>query len=180
MFNLIDESFEIDDELRIRQLLDYNTSYLYIFDKSDDKYGYDIESYKYTVFPSGDYRKDFLGYIEVERSKQWNTFDIPNNWYCISFLKRKVYEYDWSNNHFTDKAKFYNQTFYLKFNKDLTNCFTQSMEYIFTNGKDSKRNYKNGKLRGYNDQYIELKKHEVVFGIKESLSFIEGVFNESN
>lgn len=177
MFDLANESFEIDDELRIRQILDHNTSHLYIFNKSDDKYSYDIESYKYTVFPDGGFRKDFLGYIEIERSNQWDTFDIPSHWYCISFLKRKIYEYDWADNKFLSITKFTGPSFYLKFNKDLTNCFTQSMDYIARNGRDSKRNYKNGRLRCYNDQYIELNKSEVIFGIKESLLFIEENLN---
>lgn len=180
MFDLNGESYNIKDELQIRKILETHTKYNYIFDKNTDKYGYDIKSYRYTISDNGDYYKDFLGFIEIERSLRWKTFDIPSNWHHISFLKRKIFQADKENRCFLTTPKFNEKTFYLKFNRDLTNCFIQSMNYIIKHGQESPRNGKNKKLSWYYDNYLELDLDEVIYGIVNCLKFIEEHFELTN
>lgn len=130
-----EDPYEINTELKVRKLLEQNSHYTYEYSKNDDKYGYDIEVIKY--FLNNGYRKETIGYIEVEVSYTWIN-DWPKYWKSYSFMKRKVYEYDGFNNVFIDRLKQnVNKTLYVVFNNQFTDCYCSSMSEISQFGTES-------------------------------------------
>ncbi len=180
----LESKYEIDSELIARKILEQNTSYKIIFDKNEDPYGFDIMSWRYLIYEGGKYEKEFLGYIEIEHSPNWISFDPPlketgkGNWYCVSFLKRKVCTFDRNKNEWAGEKDNLNYTYYLKFNRHFTNCVCARADLILRNGTESGRNKMNRNLTAFKDSYLELNPHEVVWGIKESISMIEMGFEK--
>ncbi len=166
-------SYDITDELIIRKILEKSSNYKYEFSKNENVYGCDLKMYMYE--PNGnEWSRSLVGMIEVEKALTWKGKNIPENWYCISFLKRKLFKYNWSGYEFMDVPKYNDLTFYLKFNKDYSNCFCQRMDVIVDKGKDSYRNTFDSYIleSNYNGSYWEVNKEFVVFGINECIEFI--------
>jgi len=158
MFNLKQESYDIEPELRARKILEKYTDYTYTFEKNEDIYGYDICMYRYNK------DKIFIGYIEVEYCRNWETLELPSYWYELSFLERKIINQD-------NLSK----TFYLKFNNNFTNCFCVKMLDLVNHGKYSVRNNKNSLIeKERNDRYIvlPLKSSFVKVGITGCINYI--------
>lgn len=167
-FNLFLQTYDIDTELKARKIIEKYSDYHYVFDKNEDKYGFDLIVFKYEI-NKGEFKKNKMGYIEIECATTWKTFKIPQNWYCVSFLKRKLYNYNFKEKVWgLPKPNLY-KTIYLKFNQPMTNCFCQNMIYIIRNGQDSRRN---DDINSYNNSFIELEKKSVYWGVKNCVNYI--------
>ena len=67
--------FEINLELEIRKLFERNTDYRYEIRKNDDKFGYDLQIYRYFI-NGGDWVRKDIAYIEaLENYILLNTID---------------------------------------------------------------------------------------------------------
>lgn len=171
MFDLTKESYEIKDELLIRKILEKNTSYNWVFDKNDNKYEYDLKAWRYELYEDGTHDKIFKGFIEVEVGTGWVN-EWPKNYYCVSFLMRKIFNFDRNINEFTNKKNDSDKTFYLKFNTSLNNCFCLLMSDIIQLGKPSNRNSKNNI---YKNSFFEVDKNNVIWGIENCLTYINNI-----
>ena len=165
-------SYEVEVELDVRKLLESKTSRLFEFQKNEDKTGYDLICNQYTVTPT-DWDKQRIGYIEIEEVCSWSGSDVPSNWYCYSFLARKVYKFNWSDNKWTnelhDNA---DSTLYLKVSSDLSGAICASVNDIVEHGIGKKG--KKGLSQLYNDTYIEIEigHSSVVTGIDNCVEYI--------
>ena len=170
-FDLSSQSYNIYNELKARKILEKYTDYHYTFEKNSDKYGFDLLVFRYTDIENN-FRKNHLGYIEVECAVNWRNFHFPNNWYCVSFLKRKFYDFDFTKRVWINYKKDVDKTIYLKFNHPMNNCFCKEMMYIIQYGKDSARNKKND----YFNSFIELDINQVCWGIDRCIYYITDFF----
>lgn len=181
-FDLSKQDFDITGELKIRKILEINTDYKFEFIRNEDKYGNDIKIFEYIV-TGNEWDKKFLGFVEVEKGMSWKTIELPDFYYCVSFLKRKLFKFHYGTHPESDPDEFtkmpvenYDKTIYLKFNADYTNCFCQMKNFIIDNGKESYRNGLNKNISKRKDEYWELKKEDVVWGIKNCCDFIKDKF----
>ena len=168
MFDLSTQNFEISDELQIRKILEKNTGFNWIFDKNDDKYAYDLKAWRYDVFKDGRYNKNFMGFIEIEVGNGW-VDQWPENYYCVSFLYRKIYKFDWDKKEQIGLRKDADRAFYLKFNSSQTNCFCLKISDIDQIGTPSRRNKENEK---YNYSFMEVDTNGVIWGVKNCIEYI--------
>jgi len=167
-FNLFLQTYDIDSELKARKIIEKHSDYHYVFDKNEDKYGFDLAVFKYKI-NKGEFKKNKIGYVEIERAVGWKTFGIPKNWYCVSFLKRKLYNYNFKEGTWGNPKSDSHKTIYLKFNHPMSNCFCHNMIYIIRNGKNSERN---DNKNSYNNSFIELEKELVYWGIKNCVNYV--------
>jgi hypothetical protein len=118
--------FEINVELEIRKIFEYNSDYTFEFQKNEDKYGYDLKVNKYYI-DAADYTKETVAFVEIEVSETWKN-EWPSFWKDYSFLARKIYEFDYNNDCFTSDLKHdADKTIYVIFNKSITDCICQSV-----------------------------------------------------
>jgi len=169
-------NYNIKNELIIRQKLETITDWSIEFNQNyGDKFGYDLKCFKHIKNNSETgFEKKFICYIEVEHGASWHKKELPINWPEISFLKRKVNKYDYKKNVFENECKLNGkETIYLKTNKDFTNCFFVKIDYLFRNGKESKRSKSNERL----NSFLVLPRAEINVGWE---SFSEYIHNYSN
>lgn len=168
--------YQIDLELIIRKILEKNISdYTFEFQKNDDPYGYDIESYKYYIWEGGKYHKELIAYIEVEISEKWKD-EWLSYWKVYSFVARKILVFK-DGEFIKDKLKEgAEKTIYLIFNKSFTDCFCCEIKII------KNFEFKHVPLTGnyYNDCFLRigLSDERVVRGIEDSMEYIERFLNE--
>jgi len=173
---LSDEGYEIVDELQIRGELESGSGWQYEFTKQT-KYGYDLELYRWPESPDKPDDRELFGYVELERASidksscPWVTGDLPDRWVYLSFLKRKVYKWDWNSRRFTDELKpNAHRALYLKFNHSMDNCFIAPISTIARDGTLTKKS--DGSRT---NTYLSLNAShpEVRVGVSESIEFIE-------
>jgi len=149
----IDDTYNTDDELRIRKILETWFPYNYTLEKNENKYEYDICLYEIKEYS----KKNLVGYIEIETTPDWDTYSLPDS-YCFSFLARKVLFYN--GEHFiNDKIKVEDKspfTVYFKLNKNFTNGFCCDIPTIMTFDKHIITRYRNGNIgiNNYNDTVL--------------------------
>jgi len=172
--DLDDVSYEIKDELKIRKVLEKHTDWEFEFSKND-KYQYDLTIYQWDDEPQTRDDQEVIGYVELERcrrdkEKSWVMGAVPDEWYYLSFLQRKVRKYDWDTQSWEGLKQHYDRTVYLKFNHAMTHCFAAPIEVIYRDGAQTKRS--DG---GYNSTYLKLDKDhvDVKHGIQTCVEFVE-------
>ena len=169
-FNLQEQSYDIDKELKAIKILNDKTPSGIFFEKNDNDYGVDVLVYYITR----DNFKRHLFNIELEfYTGKWGKKDKPF-WHEISLLMRKLYEWDNANILFTkEPKKGYKKTFYMKFNKNLTNCFLVRNLHVIKNGYESRRSNR----KRFNDGLMALKIDDpkVIWGLEESLNKINKI-----
>jgi hypothetical protein len=168
--------YEIIDELKIRKKLEVGSDWRYEFTKQT-KYGYDLELYRWPESADSPEDRELFGYIELERASvdksscPWITGDLPDRWVYLSFLKRKVYQWDWDANRFTDELKpNARRAMYLKFNNAMDNCFIAP---ITTVARDGTRTKKSDGTRTNTYLSLDTGHSDVRIGVDESISYIE-------
>lgn len=120
--------------------------------------------------------KKHQGYIELERADKWKSgkppTELPDNWGRFSFLERKLSEWDggWEG-----PIKDIGRTIYLKFNNDMDECFSASNQYIWENGKVSRRG--DGSYNG-TFRELHLDDENVHCGLEESVEFMVEKMND--
>lgn len=171
---LEDQSYRIKDELKIRKTLEAHTDWQFEFTKND-KFAYDLEVTGWADEPRSDADHDVIGYVELERSRKdkqhsWVTGDIPDSWYFLSFLQRKVRKYDYTLRRWGGLKDDYDRTVYLKFNHALNNCFAAPVTAIYRDGEQTP--WSTGDPQ---NTYLALDEDhpEVYVGIEECVAFIE-------
>jgi len=172
--DLDSQSYEIKDELKIRKVLEQHTEWNFVFNKNTE-YQYDLAITEWGSEPTDHSDNEVIGYVELERSRRdkkhsWVTGEIPNTWYYLSFLQRKVRDYDHRRNCWQGLKDDYNRTVYLKFNHALDNCFSAPIEAIHLDGEATKMS--DG---SYNNTYLKLDSDhpDVRHGVKDSVEFIQ-------
>lgn len=168
------QDYEFKDELKIRKVLERETDWQFKFSKND-KYAYDMAITKWGDSPQSPDDNEVIGYVELERSRRdkkysWVTGSIPENWYYLSFLQRKVRDYDHRTKCWEGLKKDYDRTVYMKFNHAMDNCFAASVETIHQDGTQTKRS--DGSYRG---TYLALDKDhpDVHVGLSDCVEFIK-------
>lgn len=165
------ESYAIEDELRIRKKLEQNTNWDFEFTKND-KYQYDMRLYRWSSNPSSPDDREVFGYIELERARKtgWCTGDVPDNWVYITFLERKIRDYDYKRGAWDGLKDDYQRTVYLKFNHALDNCFVAPIASVHRDGNQTKRS-----TGSPTDTYraLPFDHPDVQFGIGNAVEFIE-------
>lgn len=178
-------NFDITGELMAKKLLENHTHYKYDIRKNDDKYGCDLEIHLYKTTQKS-WSKHTPAMVEIEHALDWKSEDIPYYWYQISFLKRKLFMFDWQTSMYTDNPKHndIHNYFYMKFNKDMDNCFCQRMDVIINTGRnENKRSQKdynklimqvdfNHAKALYMSGYWVLTDQQVVYGIENCIKYI--------
>jgi len=176
--NRITKGYNIKEELIIRKKLETITDWSIEFNQNyENKYDYDLCCFKHTIENNEiGYKKKLIGYIEVEISPDWKTYDIPENWYEISFLKRKCFLWDYNTEQWTKTPKKnYNKTIYLKANKNFTNCFCINIKDIIKKANNSNRNNNT-----YKGDFLIMNKIDVKWGWDEIVTLIENLINNIN
>jgi hypothetical protein len=146
-----DDGFQITDELVIRDLLESEASWRYQFDKAG-KYDYDlvVTHWPETAREPSDAAE--VGFVEVERArKSWDTGTIPDHWGFYSFLRRKVHNYDHTRQAWTGLKTNGEAAVYLKFNKQMDNCFIAPITAVDSDGVPTVKS--DG---SYADSYLKL------------------------
>lgn len=168
------QSYEYKDELKIRKILERETDWQFEFTKND-QYQYDLAITQWEDNPSSPEDNDVVGYVELERArrdkaKSWITGDIPDGWYYLSFLQRKVRSYDRTRGTWEGLRDDYRRTVYLKFNHAMDNCFAAPIESIHRDGSRTKAS--DG---GYNSTYLKLDEDhaDVRYGISDCVAFVK-------
>ena len=142
-------TFEIDVELQVRKILESISDYHFEFQKNEDKYNYDISVFRYDI-SGAVYTKKCIAFVEIEVSETWKD-KYPENWHTFSFLKRKVFNFDYDKKVFTkDLHENADKTIYIILNKSLTDAICCNVCKIAT-FKDAV-NYQTGNLR--NDTFL--------------------------
>jgi hypothetical protein len=168
------QSYEIQDELKIRKILENHTDWQFEFTKND-KFAYDLRITEWDDEPASDSDNRVLGYVELERARKdkptsWITGDIPDSWVFLSFLKRKVRRFDHNTQSWRGIKQDYDRTVYLKFNHALDNCFAAPIESIYLHGETTP--YSDGSRTG-SYLSLEMDHPDVHYGIDECVSFVE-------
>jgi hypothetical protein len=134
-FDLSKESFELRDELKIRNVLEDHTDWRYEFTKNS-KYEYDLQLFQWSDPPRNPDDRKLMGYVEIERtsrSSDWQSGDLPSHWPELRFCRRKI---DTGRPPSWKAPKDnYAQTIYLKFNHSIDNCFAAPLPWIRTYGE---------------------------------------------
>lgn len=166
--------YEFKDELKIRKVLEEHTEWDFEFTKNT-QYQYDLVIHQWGDKPRTHDDQQVIGYVELERSRRdkehsWVMGSVPDNWYYLTFLQRKVRDYDHVAESWQGLKDNYDRTVYLKFNHAMTNCFAAPIEVIYQDGTPTKRS--DG---GYNSSYLKLDKDHpaVEYGISSCVSLIQ-------
>jgi hypothetical protein len=178
---LDDQSYEIQDELRMRKKLENQTDWQFEFRKND-KYDYDLEVTEWDEEAASGDDHQTLGYVELERSRNdksasWISGDIPDCWVFLSFLKRKVRRYNRRTESWGGPKKNHDKTVYLKFSHRLDNCFAVPIESIHRDGTPTPRS--DGSRQ---NSYLKLDSDhpDVHHGISDCVEFIRSYMTETN
>jgi len=176
-FELDSQSYEIENELKVRGILEERTDWNFEFTKNS-KYAPDLQLHNWGDGPDRPEDRDLSGYIEIEvthSDSEWQTGPVPENWSTINFLKRKIRDYDYEHCSWGGLKHLARQTVYLKFNHQLDSCFAAPVERIYYDGQE--RSWKNG---GPNWEFFCLPPtHRVItYGIQDCVRFIEDYFDE--
>jgi hypothetical protein len=176
---LAKQAYEIEDELKIRKQLEAHTGWQFEFRKHE-KYQYDLSIMKWADTPTDCDDNEVLGYVELERSRgdkecSWISGDIPDSWVFISFLKRKVNQFDTKTDTWGVVKENYGETVYLKFNHKMDNCFAAPIEAIYEDGETTPRS---DGTRNNTYLSLEIDHPEIRYGINDCVSFIESYLTE--
>ncbi|AFH22639.1 hypothetical protein OSG_eHP31_00135 [environmental Halophage eHP-31] len=170
------DDYDIVNELKIRKKLEAGSDWRYEFTKQT-KYGYDLELYRWSESADAPDDRRLFGYIELERASieksscPWVTGTLPDGWVYLSFLKRKVHQWDWDIGRFVDDLKpNARRAMYLKFNHSMDNCFIAPITTIARDGSLTK---KSDGTRTNTYLSLDPSHPEVRIGVDESISFIE-------
>jgi hypothetical protein len=171
-FELDNQSYDIEDELKVRKILEENTNWTFEFTKNS-KYAPDLQLHDWGDEPSEPADRNLTGFVEIERTSEesdWQTGDIPDNWNTVNFLKRKVLQWDRQNEEWGGLKPGFGQTVYLKFNHRFDNCFAASLERILHDGTEY--THRGG---GKNWEFYRLHPDHgsVSYGIHDCVKFIE-------
>jgi len=187
--------YDIQDEIKMRKILENNSSWRFEFTKNPDPKGIDIKFFKWEFVPVDDWVKRHYGYIELERadSDGWvtenqlqyepNSIDLcemfPDNWIWknastprITILKRKIFEYDWDRETFTNKPKSnYQRTVFVKFDHSMTECFAIPLVAIKQEGRTTPRSDDTV----YNESMVALRADhgDVYIGLENVMAFLD-------
>lgn len=161
-------SYDIVDELQIRKRLEAETGWRYEFTKGA-KYGYDLKLYRWTDAPDGPDDRHLFGYVELERADGWRTGDIPDGWDYYSFLRRKVNEFN-GVGRWGETKENADRAVYLKFNRELDNCFVVPISAIDLRGEETKRS--DGRRQ---NTYLKLDFDDptVTLGVDDAVAYIK-------
>ena len=177
-FDLSKESFDIKNELIIRKILEYETPWNIEFNKNDNIYEYDLVYFKW--LQKEKLTKTLIGYIEIEYCENWKEEEHPSYWFEASFLKRKIYDFNWNSKSWDEPKKNHEKTIYAKFNYYYTNCFAVKIRDLIGFGEESKRS----ENFSYNEAFIKLEwgSPYLTNGLKNSVKmindFMKGIINE--
>lgn len=169
--------YEITDELQIKDKLHRDTLHLLQYEKAE-KFQYDLAVYRYDQPPfSREEDRHHVGYIEVERSRDegWICGDPRGEWCFWSFLRRKVHKFD-NTTGWGGLKEDHDNTLYVKFSNDMTECFAAPITQIHERGsttKDDDGTYKNSYLSLDFDDDDDI----VRFGRSNVKDFIERFFS---
>lgn len=123
-------SYDVTAELKVRKVLEKHTGWNVEFTRNDDKYGFDINCFHYTISQS--WERDSAGFVEVEESSMWKDGIYPQRWRFYSYLKRKVFVFDFKNGLFVQSpVENSEKTIYLKVARDLSDCHASLISDIF-------------------------------------------------
>lgn len=130
--DLAAQSYEIIEELQIRQILETRTNWQYEFTKNS-RYDYDLQLFNWGQTPRDDESRELIGYVEIEVANEdsdWQTGALPESWNTVNLLARKVYEYNGraASPQWGGPKEDYWRTIYLKFNHQLDNCFAVAVD----------------------------------------------------
>ena len=168
-----ENAFEINLELEIKRILEFDMDYHNELQKNDNKYNYDLKVFKYYI-NGADYDKKLIAFIEIEVSENWKN-DYPKNWKNDSFLARKVLQYDYKSEEFmlTNLKENADDTVYIIFNKSLTDSVCCDMvtisKFKLTYIPLTDNPYNNGFLR---ESLLDCNK-KVIRGIDNCRNYIE-------
>ena len=170
IFNLSNESYDIKNELIIRKILEYETPWYIEFNKNDNIYEYDLVYYKW--IQKEKLTKTLIGYVEIEYCERWRDEEPPSFWYEASFLKRKIYNFNWNDKSWNKPKNNHEITIYAKFSYDYTNCFAMKIKDLIEFGEESKRS----KDFSYNEAFVKLEWESpyLTRGLKNSIKMING------
>lgn len=175
-FELEQQSYDIESELRVRKILEQKTDWQFEFTKNS-KYAPDLQLHDWGDHPDSPEDRDLTGYIEIEvtnAESDWQTGSIPESWTTINFLKRKVREFDYHTQRWGELKKTARQTVYLKFNHGLDNCFAAPVERVYYDGHEQSWN-------GGGPQWeffcLSPGHDSITYGIHDSVRFIEDYFD---
>jgi hypothetical protein len=176
-FELSQQSYEIEDELRVRGILEERTDWSFEFTKNS-KYAPDLELHDWGDDPRQPSDRELSGFIEIEVAhddSDWQSGDVPANWTTINFLRRKVVEYNYDVGGWRDLKDSARRTVYLKFNHNIDNCFVAPVERVFHDGNI--QSYRDG---GPNWEFYCLPPNHdsITYGIHDSIQFIESYFDQ--
>lgn len=127
-----EQSFEIQDELQIRKLIEDKTGWQFELTKNS-RYDYDLQLFNWGEDPDNPEDRDLIGYVEVEVAgddSAWQTGEFPDYWPTVNLLARKIYQSRGSGPALRWGAlkDNYHRTVYLKFCNDLSNCFAVAID----------------------------------------------------
>jgi len=110
---------DIENELKVRKLLEEHTDWSFEFTKND-RYAVDMQLFDWGEPPVDADARSLVGYVEIEVANEesdWDTGEFP--WPRVNFLKRKIRLWDWDKNNWGDLKANARKTIYLKFNNQL-------------------------------------------------------------
>lgn len=135
--------YSIENELRVRKWLEDITGHQFEFRRNSDQCGYDIQNFYYDKVGSNKFQQRFNCFIEVEDTPIWVNGVYPRHWRSYSFLRRKVDEFDWDWNVFTESLKTdADKTIYLKVAGDMSDMCCAAITDIKKFGKLTRRGKK--------------------------------------
>lgn len=173
------QSYEIIEELRVRNILEERTDWQYEFTKNG-RYDYDLVLFDWGDSPRDDESRELIGYVEIEVANEdsdWQSGEFPSHWDSTNLLARKVYsterrgaQLSWGR----PKSDYW-RTVYLKFNHCINNCFAIAID-------DAHRavQYDDGEINTWyqnsprNWTFLELNPDDdrITYGVDESVEFI--------
>jgi len=169
-FNLNNESFDIEPELIVSKIINERSEVIYTNKNTLDPYGYDLNCFNKI-------NNNFVGYVEVERSKHKILGRKGTNW-KHSFLMRKILVYNENQYHDQILKDNADKTIYIKFNKNygLDDCICCCIEDITF--FDSEWQRKTGDVR--KDLVFRTSQYnsKVAKGIDNCIIYIDKFFNE--
>jgi len=172
-------SYDVEVELDVRQWLEMGTDRRFECHRSEVKIETDIKVYR---FKTGlDWDKHLCAYIEVEEGSSWAGEHLPDNWYCISLLARKIYKFNWRQNQWTNElVDNADNTIYLKVSRDFHGMFCVKITDAAKYGKGSYG--KKGLAQLRNDTYVDLPINHacIVHGKTNCLKFINDFLNRKS
>lgn len=168
-----DADYDIEPELRARNILEQHTEWDTVINRNDDIYDTDLECYRWND-GMGEWRRELIGYVEIEQADKWYGKSYPDNWVYLTFLERKVHDWDSALQRFDGLVNGGEKTVYLKFNQEFTNCFAAPVRDIHLNGSRTKRS--DGSRQG-STLALNFEHESIRTGIDECAEFITEYFN---